>query len=216
MQAMEATHVIVFAKAPHPGEVKTRLIPALGAVGAARLAHALLRHTLTLAAEAAPGRVILYCAPDASDPLLREAAAQTGAALAVQADTDLGGRMAAALAAVLRDAPRALLIGTDCPGLNAQILRQAAEALHEVDVVLIPALDGGYVLVGASQARFSTLPATLSAMFSDIAWSTAGVMAQTRERLVTLGWKWRELPPLADIDEAADLVHLPPGLGSAS
>lgn len=209
---MEATHVIVFAKAPRPGAAKTRLIPALGAVGAASLAHALLRHTLTLAAAAAPGRVTLYCAPDAGDPWLREAAAQSGASLAVQANTDLGGRMAAALAAVLRNAPRALLIGTDCPGLNAQVLQQAAEALHEVDAVLIPALDGGYVLVGASQARL----ANLSAMFDDIAWSTTGVMAQTRERLNALGWHWRELPPMADIDEPADLIHLPPELASPS
>lgn len=212
MPALDATHVIVFAKAPQPGAAKTRLIPALGSVGAASLAHALLRHTLMIAAEAAPGRVTLYCAPDASDPLLREAAAQCGASLAVQADTNLGGRMAAALGAVLHDASRALLIGTDCPGLNAQILQQATEALQEVDVVLIPALDGGYVLVGASQARLASLPA----MFDGIAWSTSGVMAQTRERLGALGWQWRELPPLADIDEPADLIHLPPSLRSSS
>jgi len=209
---MKATRIIVFAKAPHPGAVKTRLIPALGAVGAARLAHALLGHTLKLAAAVAPGQVTLYCAPDASDPLLREAAAQSGAALAVQADTDLGGRMAAALAAVLQEAPRALLIGTDCPGLDARVLQQAAQALHEVDVVLVPALDGGFVLVGASQSR----AASLSVLFSDIAWSTDAVMAQTRERLAALGWQWRELQALADIDEPADLVHLPPGLGMES
>jgi len=204
---MDETGIIVLAKAPRPGLAKTRLIPALGADGAARLAQQLLVHAMKAASAAAPGRVHLYCAPDASDSLLREAAGEVGASLAVQNDGDLGERMAGALAEVLQHLPRALLIGTDSPALDETVLRHAALALQTVDVVLVPALDGGYVLVGVVQARAETL----AGLFCNIAWSTGSVMAQTRERLVALGWRWIELAPLADIDEAADLVHLPAG-----
>ena len=97
----------------------------------------------------------------------------------------------------------ALMIGTDAPSIDAAMLQQASDALSDADAVFIPALDGGYALIGLRR-RAPTL-------FSGMAWSTATVMADTRERLRAAGLRHTELPAVADIDEPADLQHLPPG-----
>lgn len=196
-----STALIVFAKAPVAGLAKTRLTPALGAEGAAALAARMLHHTLVEAAAAGLGPVELCAAPDARHPALQAAAAAHGAALAVQGEGDLGARMHRALARHLRSHPQALLIGTDAPALDAAVLRQAAHALQQQDAVFVPALDGGYALVGLRQAD--------ARCFDGMQWSHARVMADTRERLRAAGLRWAELPPVADIDEPADLVHLP-------
>ncbi|MDP1532377.1 MAG: TIGR04282 family arsenosugar biosynthesis glycosyltransferase [Rubrivivax sp.] len=195
--------VIVMAKAPVPGQVKTRLIPALGAAGAAALAHCLLARTLEQALAAQLGAVDLCCAPDAGHPAFAHLAGWDGLSLSAQGDGDLGQRMARALARALQRTERALLIGTDVPALDAAVLRRAAAALHEHDAVFVPALDGGYALVG--------LRRSLPALFAGIAWSTPRVMAQTRQRLAENGLRHAELDALADIDEPADLAQLPPG-----
>lgn len=197
------TTVIVFARAPVAGQAKTRLVPALGAAGAARLAERMLRHALAQAVGAGLGPVELCVTPDEAHPLLREAAAGHGATLAGQGPGDLGQRMLRALERHLARPGRALLIGTDVPGLDAATLRQASAALADHDAVFAPALDGGYALVGLRQAD--------RRWFADMPWSTAGVMAETRRRLRAAGVCWAELPPVADIDEPADLVHLPAG-----
>jgi glycosyltransferase A (GT-A) superfamily protein (DUF2064 family) len=98
---------------------------------------------------------------------------------------------------------RTLLIGTDAPSLDAAVLREASNALHEHDAVFVPALDGGYALVGQRRAD--------PRWFSDMSWSHDRVMEQTRERLRAAGVRWAELAPVADIDEPADLALLPPG-----
>lgn len=198
-----STAVIVFAKAPVPGLAKTRLAPALGAAGAAALAEQMLRHALAQAAAADIGPVELCAAPDATHPALQEAAAAHGASLTGQGAGDLGLRMHRAFARCLMRHGRALLIGTDAPSLDAAVLRQAAQALGSHDVVFVPALDGGYALVGQRRAD--------PRWFSDMSWSHARVMAETRERLRRAGVRWAELAPVADIDEPADLAHLPAG-----
>lgn len=198
-----STAIIVFAKAPVAGLAKTRLAPALGAEGAAALAERMLRHALAQAVTADVGPVELCAAPDACHPALQAAAATLGAGLAEQGGGDLGLRMHRALARSLKCHPRALLIGTDAPALDAAMLRQASKALQDHDVVFVPALDGGYALVGQRRAD--------PRCFSDMAWSHDRVMAETRERLRAAGMHWAELPPVADIDEPADLAHLPPG-----
>jgi uncharacterized protein len=198
-----STAVIVFAKAPVPGLAKTRLAPALGAAGAAALAERMLRHALAQAAAAETGPVELCATPDALHPALQAAAADHGAALTAQGSGDLGARMHRALARSLAAHGRALLIGTDAPALDAAVLRQAAQALDDHDAVFVPALDGGYVLVGQRRAD--------PRWFAGMTWSHARVMADTRDRLRAAGVRWAELPPLADIDQPADLVHLPPG-----
>ena len=198
-----STAVIVFAKAPVAGGAKTRLAPALGETGAAALAERMLRHALAQAVAAGIGPVELCAAPDASHPVLRQAAEACGASLAEQGPGDLGQRMHRALARRLVQHPQALLIGTDAPALDAAILRQAAEVLRDHDAVFVPALDGGYALVGLRKADPRT--------FIGMRWSHPRVMDDTRERLRAAGLRWQELAPVADIDEPADLAQLPAG-----
>jgi uncharacterized protein len=244
------TALIVFAKAPEAGRAKTRLIPALGAEGAAALAARLLDHALQQAAEAGLAALELCVAPDATHPLLLAAASRHGAALTLQGEGDLGARMQRALSRRLALHERVLLIGTDAPSLDARVLRAAAAALDGHDAVFVPALDGGYALVGlarfgqsrAAGASPSTgsgrteggspstgsgrtevdpfglslskppIPADAAParLFESIEWSTATVMARTLERVAELGLRVALLPALPDIDEPADLVHLPP------
>jgi glycosyltransferase A (GT-A) superfamily protein (DUF2064 family) len=108
-----------------------------------------------------------------------------------------------ALKRVLNTHSRVLLAGTDAPSLDTAVLRAAAAALDRFEAVFVPALDGGYVLVGL------TRPA--SSLFSDMIWSNPQVMAATRARATAAQLRWTELAPVADIDEPADLVHLPSG-----
>jgi rSAM/selenodomain-associated transferase 1 len=197
------TAIIVFAKAPVAGLAKTRLAPALGPAGAAALAERMLRHALVQAVAADIGPVELCAAPDASHPALREAASACGATLAEQGAGDLGLRMHRAFARHLTHRGRALLIGTDAPSLDASLLRHAAQVLLDHDAVFVPALDGGYALVGQRRADPS--------WFSGMSWSHARVMQDTRARLSAARVRWMELTPVADIDEPADLVHLPQG-----
>ena len=193
--------VIVFAKAPLPGFAKTRLTPALGADGAARLAQQLLARAVHAAARAGIGRVELCCAPDTGHPAFAALALQCGVELTTQGDGDLGARMHRAFERVLAHAPMALLIGTDAPALDAAYLQHAATALRGSDAVLGPARDGGYTLVGLKR------PAP--GLFDAMTWSTPAVLSETRLRLQRLALRHIELAPLADIDGPADLVHLP-------
>jgi rSAM/selenodomain-associated transferase 1 len=198
-----STAIVVFAKAPVPGLAKTRLAPALGEAGAAALAERMLRHALAQAVAADVGPVELCAAPDAWHPALQAAAAAQGVRLTEQGTGDLGLRMHRAFARSLMHHGRVLLIGTDAPSLDAGVLRQAASALQDHDAVFVPALDGGYALVGQRRAD--------PRWFSDMRWSHDRVMEDTRERLRAAGVRWAELPAVADIDEPADLVHLPTG-----
>ncbi|MFO1326293.1 MAG: TIGR04282 family arsenosugar biosynthesis glycosyltransferase [Rubrivivax sp.] len=200
---MSGTALIVFAKAPWPGQVKTRLVPALGEAGAAALAARLLQRAVQAAAGAALGPLELCVAPDGAHPLLQALAATHGAALQPQGDGDLGARMHRALVRALQRHGRALLFGTDVPALDAAVLTAAAQALDTHDAVFVPALDGGYALVG--------LKAPQPALFEAMTWSVPSVMDQTRARARAAGLRWAELPALADIDEPSDLRHLPPG-----
>jgi len=193
--------VLVFAKTPVPGEVKTRLIPALGAAGAAALHERLVARALATAVAAGVGRVELCCAPDAAHPVLVELARAHGATLAVQGPGDLGDRMRAAFERALAGAPAAIVIGGDCPALAPRHLREAAATLAGGDdAVLAPAEDGGYVLIGLTHASDS--------LFDGIEWGGPTVMAQTRERLAALGWWWRELETLWDVDRPEDVARL--------
>ncbi len=197
--------VIVFAKAPVAGRAKTRLMPALGADGAAALAERMLGHALGQAVAAGLGPVELCVTPGLDHPAFDRVRGRWGLRATTQGEGDLGARMARALARHLDGAPRALLIGTDAPALGAAMLRAAAAALDDADAVVVPALDGGYALVGLAR------PAP--ALFDGIAWSTPSVMAATRSRATAAGLRLAELPPVADIDEPADLIHLPAAWG---
>ena len=204
------TALIVFAKAPIAGQVKTRLAPALGAEGAARLATHMLRHALDSARAAGIGPISLCCAPDADHASLIAAAERIGATRTVQSGGDLGRRMSVAIEAALQSHARVLLFGCDCPALSATVLQAADAALRgSADLVFVPVCDGGFVLVGATRrAAHRMLP-----LFADIAWSTRGVLDALRIRLSAQSNRnalsWIELPALNDIDEPADLVHVP-------
>ena len=192
--------VLVFAKAPVPGAAKTRLIPLLGAEGAAALHARLVKHTLATARQAALGTIELHGAP-ADDDFLRHCAARYPAELIDQSEGDLGERMCTALRSALAAVDHAILIGTDSPALTARHLRHAAQALAQGhDAVIVPAEDGGYVLIGLARVD--------PALFDGIEWSTAHVMEQTRERLRALGWRWVELETLWDVDLPEDYARL--------
>lgn len=195
---------IVFSKAPVAGLAKTRLIPALGAAGAARLAEQLLEHALQAAIEAGFDAVELCVTPDVDHPAFHRLGARHdrhGLAVTLQGEGDLGARMSRALSRVLRSHSCAILIGTDAPELDAARLAAARDALNDHDAVFVPALDGGYALVG--------LRRPVPELFAGVAWSSAQVMAQTAARASAAGLRWCELAPVADIDEPRDLVHLP-------
>ena len=203
---MSGLRIIVFAKAPRPGLAKTRLIPALGADGAAALAARMLAHTLDQALASGVGAVELCVAPAPGDAAWRGVELPEGLALRAQGEGDLGARMARATQRAIKSGESCagvLLIGTDCPALDAACLRRAANALSETDAVIVPTADGGYALLGLR--RFD------ASLFADLAWSTPTVTATTLARLDALGWHCTHLPLLHDIDEPADLVHLPPG-----
>lgn len=188
--------LLIFAKAPVPGTVKTRLIPALGAEGACDLYRQLLTHTLEQTRDW-PGPRLLYCAPDLSHPLFTQLATEHHLQLRQQHGDDLGARMSQALA---EHPGGGLLIGTDCPLINTAVLLQADQALATHDTAILPSEDGGYVLIGQRQPD--------AAAFTDMRWSHSRVMADTRQRLAAAGKCLWEGPVLWDLDEPADLPRL--------
>ena len=196
MTSAASCRVVVFARAPVPGRAKTRLIPALGAEGAAELAARLTEHSLRAAKAARLGPVELWGAPDASHRFFAECARRYGVALRPQVRGDLGSRMHRALAA----GTPAILIGSDIPAMTAAYLRAAARALGRADVVLGPAGDGGYVLIGMNRAQPS--------LFRGMAWGGRSVLAQTRRRILRAGLRAQELAPLFDVDRPEDLARL--------
>ena len=194
--------LLIFAKDPVAGEVKTRLAATLGAEGAATLHRKLAERTLALAIEARKTgvveRVVLCCSPDATRSAFVEWRTRYGVELTAQLGDDLGARMRAAFDEALARGAPALLIGTDCPALDVGCLGQAAAALARHDAVFVPAEDGGYVLIGLARPLDA---------FGGIAWGTADVMATTRAKLMAARATWRELPALWDIDCPQDVVR---------
>lgn len=198
MSNIKRIAIAIMAKAPVPGLAKTRLIPSLGAHAAAVLQERLTERTVATALAATIGPVTLWCTPDPSHVSFRELVARHKIALKRQPAGDLGQRM---LAAMLPNASATLVIGTDCPALTAEHLRAAADALRDgADVVLIPAEDGGYVLIGARAAH--------AELFTRIAWGTSAVLAETRMRISKLGLAAVELSTLWDVDIENDLARL--------
>ena len=197
---MSAVRIIIIAKEPRPGLAKTRLIPALGAQGAAELADRLLHHVVTQALAADLGPVELCVTPDRRADYWHHWHDNDRIELTEQCDGDLGMRMATAAQRGLASGLPVMLIGTDCPQLEAPRLQAMAAALMKQDACLCPVLDGGYSLLGLR--RFD------AALFSDMPWSTDRVTALTRDRLRQLGWRWHESEPLWDLDEPEDLARL--------
>ena len=198
---MKPVRIVIFAKAPLAGFAKTRLIPALGQQGAAELAQRLLAQTLHEALISQVGPVELCVTPSAVQAVWETLAISGIVHRTDQGDGDLGERMARAAKRVVDAGESILLIGTDCPQLDAAQLQQAAHALQFADATLVPAFDGGYVLLGLN--RFD------ACVFSGIAWSSSSVATDTMSRMKQLEWRVEILPMLHDIDGPSDLKWLP-------
>jgi rSAM/selenodomain-associated transferase 1 len=201
MTVPDATAVVIFARAPRPGLVKTRLADLLGAEGAAGLHARLVKRTLETARAAGFRRIELHGAPDCDDPFFRFCAGHYGVTLVSQGPGDLGARMLAAFESTLAAHARVLLVGSDCPALTARHLRQADRALRDgADAVLAPCEDGGYALIGLRHVD--------ARLFEGIAWGGDSVAADTRARLSGLGWRWHEHETLWDVDRPEDYARL--------
>ncbi|MBM4226942.1 MAG: glycosyltransferase [Gammaproteobacteria bacterium] len=191
--------ILVFARAPVPGTSKTRLIPALGASGAAQLQAQLLARTLDEASKVRDARKVLFADSEESGAWLARRALPTGWQLIVQRGEDLGGRMHEALLAGLATAGAAILIGSDIIDFAAEDLAQGLLALKEgAEVVLGPAADGGYWLVGA-RVKIPT------SLFTGLAWGGAEVYRETCRRCEVLGLRLQQLALRHDIDVPEDL-----------
>jgi len=194
-------HIIVFAKAPIPGEVKTRLLSSLDARVVTALYEKLVLHSLNTAVESNVGPVALWCAPSVDHPFFIQCQNRFRIGLHPQTEGDLGNRMAHAFKETLKKAERALLMGTDCPSLTSDDLKETAKILCEgAQAVIGPAEDGGYVLLGLRQYE--------PELFEGISWGTGTVLEETRQRLGGLGWSWSELPGKWDVDWLEDIGRL--------
>ena len=199
------TCLIIFTRYPEAGKVKTRLIPALGEEGAASLHRQMAEHTISQV------RALQRLSPCDLEVWF------VGGNLALmqdwlgedltyqrQPDGDLGDRMRLAFQSIFdRGCKKAAIVGTDCPGLTTEILSQSFDALEDNSIVLGPAIDGGYYLIG--------LQYSIPELFIEINWSTATVLQDTLKIAAGLGIVPMLLPYLADIDLPQDLAHLPIG-----
>lgn len=193
---MSGTQVAVLARAAVPGAAKTRLISAVGAAGAA----ALQAHLTELALRRAcitPHQVLLWLA-GAPDPAVIRLAHELGVEIRPQPDGNLGERMLAALRHAQACDRRGIVIGTDCPAQSEADIEHAEALLAECDVVLQPAHDGGYVMIGMA------LP--IPELFAEMPWGTDAVLAATRERIRALGLRHAELRALPDLDRPEDIA----------
>ncbi len=203
---MNKTRIVIFAKAPLPGLAKTRLIPALGEDGTALLARRMLLHTIHEALASDIGPVELCVTPDADNPVWKSLKLPDTVLITLQGDGDLGQRMSNAARRVINQGEPVILIGTDCPALNAKHLMKLAKRLQDARAVMLPTMDGGYVSLGLSCYD--------DRIFDDIAWSTNKVAKQTIMRLMDLNLAFYVGAKLHDIDEPGDLQCLPDGWGT--
>jgi len=202
------SRLLVFTRAPSAGQVKTRLIPRLGAQGAADFHARLIHHCLQTVTRAGLCPVELWCAPSCQDPFFQNCRECYGIELYDQVQGELGERMHAALGSALARAESAVLIGTDIPSIEAADLDEAFQSLEQgKDAVVGPARDGGYYLIGLKQPsrRF----------FEGIPWGTSTVCQETVSRLQQLGMDWSRLREQSDVDTPDDYNRLLQAIKSA-
>ncbi len=188
----------VLGRAPIPGQAKTRLMPALGAEGAARAQCRLLQRVVGVGRRwcaAAPRRRFrLWCSPDGRHPFF--STLTDADTLRDQPTGDLGDRLAHVAARENGDGAAVLLLGADGVSVDEKLLDRAEAALEKRPAVLAAAEDGGYVMLGLKRVH--------EAVFRDIPWGGERVAAVTRQRMIELGWSWTELPEQWDVDTPAD------------
>jgi uncharacterized protein len=192
--------IMVFCKAPIPGQVKTRLIPPLTGVEAAQLHCELTEKTLQTAIQKHLCEVQLWCSPIIDHPFFTSLEQLYCVGRFVQKGAGLGARMHQAFGQALARFSSAIIIGCDCPSLASADLEQALERLTQGKAcVLAPAEDGGYVLIGLSQPQ--------PTLFADMPWGTDKVLKLTRSRIQFLKLKHHELNTQWDIDTVDDLIR---------
>ncbi|NEU75349.1 glycosyltransferase [Hassallia byssoidea VB512170] len=192
-------HLIIFTRYPEPGKTKTRLIPALGSVGAANLQRQMTEHTVSQVKELQANTAISLEIRFAGGNLqLMQDWLGSDLVYQLQGEGDLGSRMMRSLLNSFQsNAEQVVIIGTDCPGVNPQILATAFEQLHVFDLVLGPAVDGGYYLIGLQQP--------FSELLTNIDWGTSQVLSETVDIAQKLNLSVAYLPTLADVDRPEDL-----------
>jgi rSAM/selenodomain-associated transferase 1 len=195
--------LLLFARTPEVGRVKTRLTPALGAAGAALLYRAFLEDAARTYGLPASWSPVLWADPDPSDPALAAFFASPWRSRA-QPGGDLGARLAAAFREEFaRGAPAAVAVGSDHPALARRRIEQVFERLDSgLEAALIPAEDGGYCAIGL---RAGT---PVEEVFRDIPWSSSGVLPATLERMTSIGLRFDLLPGSYDVDRPEDLAKL--------
>jgi len=202
------SRLLVFTRAPSAGQVKTRLIPRLGAQGAADFHARLIHHCLQTVTRAGLCQVELWCAPSCQDPFFQNCRECYGIELYDQVQGELGERMHAALGSALARAESAVLIGTDIPSIEAADLDEAFQSLEQgKDAVVGPARDGGYYLIGLKQPS--------RRLFEGIPWGTSTVFQETVSRLQQLGMDWSRLREQSDVDTPDDYNRLLQAIRSA-
>lgn len=191
--------ILLFAKAPEAGKVKTRLQPQLSPARAARL-YQLLLDKVVANITTANMPIALWRAGDLDHPCWGKYAKNPLVTLHEQNNSDLGQRMKCAAIEGLNDFDKVVLIGADCIDIDKQYLESAVYKLDSNDAAIGPATDGGYVLLA--------LKSVDDEIFSDIAWGSDKVLSQTLEKMDGLNWSYELLPALNDIDRPEDLANL--------
>lgn len=188
--------LIIFAKAPVAGEVNTRLIPDIGVEAATQLQQDLIAHRMQQFAAATEFDVQLWCAPDTQHPVFQQCAREHGIDIHQQQGVDLGARMQHAIATGLASYQYVALIGTDAPSLEPATVTQTFAELVEHEVVIVPAEDGGYVLI-AMRAMYDKV-------FLSVPWGSSRVLTRTRGNIVAQALKYKELATSWDVDTLED------------
>ena len=194
------TCLVIFAKAPIIGKVKTRLIPALGAEGACEFYQEMAHNIIVNLAESEICQVKIYSHLDSTHQFFKDLEISNALKVYPQHGNNLGERMFQAIKNSLINFSKVIVIGTDCPEYSAYYLESAIQALDRKDVVIGPATDGGYVLIGMKTAE--------PHVFARINWGGKTVLDNTVERIVESSLSYELLSPLHDIDVPADLKHL--------
>lgn len=193
-----AGKILVFAREPVAGHVKTRLARSIGDQAAVQFHQEIVTKTVDMAANSGLAELELHVSGNMEHPFFRSLADQYSMRICLQEGNDLGEKMFYALKKALDHASYCILIGTDCPVMTADYLKQAFHILEKgMDAVIGPAEDGGYVLIGASRIDIS--------WFNNIDWGSQHVLAQSRQRLTANNARYEELQQLWDVDHIDDL-----------
>ena len=188
--------VLIFAKAPIPGEVNTRLIPGIGVDAATQLQVELIHSRLESLKKQSLCNVELWCSPNSNHVFFQQCQKQYGVTLFEQQGDDLGERMSSAIKESLQRFKRVVLIGTDAPSLTTEHIETSIKKLDSNDVVIAPAEDGGYVLIGMAQH--------CDTVFQSVPWGTGEVLSCTRGKIKASSLVNAELEQCWDIDRVED------------